>query len=176
MFSWTICKTSVSLQGSDRGFYLFYIRPQNFMKIFTNLFEFLDPFIPSLKGIYLAYSLDIAHNSNAPRKDYLLKVNNRNIRKGRLIRSELTTKTPERCQWRRFAVFIVNFEHISNLYLAFVLLNLSTLMLTAYIAANSTIPIKFFRNITLYCSITCQEIVIFCGENLIPSRHLPAQS
>ena len=146
------------------------------MKIFTNLFEFLDPFIPSLKGIYLAYSLDIAHNSNAPRKHYLLKVNNRNIRKGRLICSELTTKTPERCQWRRFAVFIVNFEHISNLYLAFVLLNLSTLMLTAYIAANSTIPIKFFRNITLYCSITCQEIVIFCGENRIPSRHLPAQS
>ena len=88
------------------------------MKIFTNLFEFLDPFIPSLKGIYLAYSLDIAHNSNAPRKHYLLKVNNRNIRKGRLICSELTTKTPERCQWRRFAVFTVNFEHISNLYLA----------------------------------------------------------
>ena len=24
-------------------------------------------------------------------------------------------KTPEQCQWRRFGVFIVNFEHISYL-------------------------------------------------------------
>ena len=25
------------------------------------------------------------------------------------------TKTPERCQWYRFCVFIVNLEHISHL-------------------------------------------------------------
>ena len=28
------------------------------------------------------------------------------------ICSELTIKTPERCQWRRTGVFIVNFEHM----------------------------------------------------------------
>ena len=29
--------------------------------------------------------------------------------------SKLTLKTPKRRQWRRFGVFIVNFEHISHL-------------------------------------------------------------
>ena len=38
-----------------------------------------------------------------PADIYLLRVNNRN------------TRTLER-QWRRFGVFIVNFEHISHLY------------------------------------------------------------
>ena len=28
---------------------------------------------------------------------------------------KLTIKTPKRCHWRRFHVFIVNFEHISHL-------------------------------------------------------------
>ena len=31
-------------------------------------------------------------------------------------RSKSTIKTPERRQWRRFGVFIVNFEHISHLF------------------------------------------------------------
>ena len=31
------------------------------------------------------------------------------------ICSKLTIKTPKRRQWRRFGVFIVNFEHISHL-------------------------------------------------------------
>ena len=34
----------------------------------------------------------------------------------------LTIKTPERCQWRRSGVFIVNFEHISHLVIVFLLL------------------------------------------------------
>ena len=38
--------------------------------------------------------------------------------------SELIIKTPERRQWRRSGVFIVNFEHISHLVLVFLLLNL----------------------------------------------------
>ena len=45
---------------------------------------------------------------------YLLKVNNKNTRKGSEICSKLTIKTPERCQWRRSGVFIINFEHISH--------------------------------------------------------------
>ena len=39
--------------------------------------------------------------------------------------SKLTVKTPERQQWRRSGVFIVNFEHISQLILVFLLLLLN---------------------------------------------------
>ena len=37
----------------------------------------------------------------------------------------LTIKTPERRQWRRSSVFIVNFELISHLDLVFLLLTLN---------------------------------------------------
>ena len=46
---------------------------------------------------------------------YLLKVNNRNTRTRCEIWSKLTIKIPERRQWRRSGIFIVNFEHISHL-------------------------------------------------------------
>ena len=38
---------------------------------------------------------------------------------------KVTIKTPERGNWRRSAVFIVKFEHISHLVLVFLLLTLS---------------------------------------------------
>ena len=41
------------------------------------------------------------------------------------ICSKLTIKIPERRKWRRFGIFIVNFEHNSHLALVFLLLNLS---------------------------------------------------
>ena len=44
---------------------------------------------------------------------YLFKLNNRKIRAIFEICSESTMKTLEWCQWRRFGVFIVTFEHIS---------------------------------------------------------------
>ena len=48
---------------------------------------------------------------------------NKSITKTRCeICSKLTIKTPERHQWRRFGVFIVNIEHISLLVLLFLLL------------------------------------------------------
>ena len=56
---------------------------------------------------------------------YLLKVNNRNTRTRCEICSKLTIKTPERRHWRRSGVFIVTFEHISRLFLVFLLLTLS---------------------------------------------------
>ena len=43
---------------------------------------------------------------------YLLKVNDRNTRISCEIYSKLTIKTPDRRQWRRSGVFIVNFEHV----------------------------------------------------------------
>ena len=64
-------------------------------------------------------------NASAPANIYLFKVNsrNRNTRKGCQIFLKLTRKTLERRQWRRFGVFIVNFELISHLFSSAVLLN-----------------------------------------------------
>ena len=56
---------------------------------------------------------------------YLIKVNNRNIRKRCEICSKLIIKAPGRRHWRRFGVFIVNFEHISHFVLVFLLLTLN---------------------------------------------------
>ena len=44
----------------------------------------------------------------------MLKGNNRNARTRYEICSKLTIKTPDRRQWRRSGIFIVNFEHISS--------------------------------------------------------------
>ena len=53
---------------------------------------------------------------------YLSIVNNRNTRKRCEIYLKLTIKIPERRHWRRSDVFIVNFEHISLLFLVLLLL------------------------------------------------------
>ena len=55
---------------------------------------------------------------------YLFKDNNRNTRKRCEICSKLTIKTPERRQ-RRSDVFIVNFEHISELFPVLLFLTLN---------------------------------------------------
>ena len=52
----------------------------------------------------------------------MLTVNNRSNKKC-YIYSKLTIRTPERRHWRRSGVFIVNFEHISQLSIVFLLLN-----------------------------------------------------
>ena len=61
----------------------------------------------------------------SPTDIYLFKVNYRNPRTRCEICSKLTIKTPERRILRRFGVFIVNFEHISDLVLVFILLTLN---------------------------------------------------
>ena len=55
----------------------------------------------------------------------LFKVINRNTRTRCKVCSKLTIKTPERRQWHRSGVFIVNFEHTSHLALVCLLLTLS---------------------------------------------------
>ena len=60
-----------------------------------------------------------------PAEIYLLKVNNRNSRARCEICSKLTINIPQRRQWRRSGIFIVNFEQISHLALVFLLLTLS---------------------------------------------------
>ena len=63
-----------------------------------------------------------------PAKKYMLKVSNRNTRKRCEICSKTTIKRPERSHWRRSGVFIVNFKHISFLFLMFLLLTLNSLV------------------------------------------------
>ena len=60
-----------------------------------------------------------------PAGNYIFKVNNKNSKARREICPKLTIKTPERHQWRRSDVFIVNFEHISQLGLVLLLLTLN---------------------------------------------------
>ena len=64
-----------------------------------------------------------------PAKIYLFKVINRNTRKRYELCLKLTTKTPEIRHWWCSAVFIVNFEHISHLFVVILLL---TLQLTVF--------------------------------------------
>ena len=57
-----------------------------------------------------------------PANIYLFKVNDKTTRKACEICSKLIIKTPKRRYWRRSGVFIINFEHISHLFLVFLLL------------------------------------------------------
>ena len=59
------------------------------------------------------------------KRNNLFKVNTRNTRTRCEICSKLTIKVPERRHWRRSGTFIVNFEHISDLVLVFLVLNLN---------------------------------------------------
>ena len=77
------------------------------------------------KSSYIATYLQHNMKKEYPAGNYMFKVNNRNTRTRCEICSKLTIKTPERRQWRRSGVFIVNFEHISHLVLVFLLLTLS---------------------------------------------------
>ena len=60
---------------------------------------------------------------------YLFKVNNKNTKTKCENCSKVTVKAPERRQWQRFGVFIVNFEQISLFYLVFPLLTLNKKMM-----------------------------------------------
>ena len=57
--------------------------------------------------------------------NYMFKVNNKNTRAKCEICSKFTIKLPETRQWRGSGIFIIKFEHISNLVLVFLLLTLS---------------------------------------------------
>ena len=80
--------------------------------------------INKLTKLLLKYDGVLYLNSDvlkySPTGIYMFKVNNRNT-KTRF--SMLTIKPPERRQWCRSGVFIINFEHNSHLVLVFLLLN-----------------------------------------------------
>ena len=74
--------------------------------------------------MYVIYAYKQHHLYSLCPAIYLFKVNNRNTSKNCEICSKLTIQTPEQRQRGRSGVFIVNFEHISQLFLAFLLLTL----------------------------------------------------
>ena len=78
-------------------------------------------------GIHIIYGdLEAVRNTmevplvdiNIPANIYLFKVNSRTPKKGEIY-LKLTIKAPEQRHWRCSTVFIVNFEHISYLFLCF---------------------------------------------------------
>ena len=78
----------------------------------------------------LSTSLELKHKTDNPANINLFKVNNRNTSwKSCEICSKFTIKTIERRHGRHSGVFIVDFEHISNLFLVFLLLTLNKKML-----------------------------------------------
>ena len=101
--------------------------PQNYEEISLS-FDEVNKTMQKTSGVKLSHHFPLSkHNQMIfiPAGMYLLKVNNRNTRTRCEICSKLTINTPERRHWRRFGVFIVNFEHISHLVLVFLLLTLN---------------------------------------------------
>ena len=83
----------------------------------------------------------------APVNIYLFKVSHRKNRKGCEICSKLTIQTAEQCQSRCSCIFIVNFEHISHLFLVFLLLTSSKLMLAIW--RNFSVMLMVILHISL---------------------------
>ena len=81
----------------------------------------------TLKKLILAFesALLLSPEFHIPVGIYLLKVSNKINRTRCDICSKLTIKTPERSQCRCSGVFIVNFEHISQLVVVYLLLTLN---------------------------------------------------
>ena len=89
---------------------------------------------------------------SCPANIYLFKINNGNTRKSCELYLKLTIETIEQPQWRHFDVFIVNFEHISLLFLVFLLLISHKWMLVRSIACLwKTVNIEHWKT-TMSCS------------------------
>ena len=120
-------------EGLSFGIRLFLLNSRSFLFMFLIGFTlFIVWFLFSIFRLLHIFNLvtSAANSKLCPVGVYLLKANNRNTRTKCEICSVLTIKTPERRQWRRCGIFIVNFEHISHLVLVFLLLTLNMLMPT----------------------------------------------
>ena len=80
-----------------------------------------------------------------PANIYLFKVNNRNTGKECEICSELKIKPPEKHNYHRSGIFVVNFEHISQLFLVFLLLSLNRKMFAGDIKKERYVPVTIFK-------------------------------
>ena len=75
---------------------------------------------------------------------------------------KLTINVAEQCQWRPSDTFIVNFEHISNLFLEFLLLFLSFLLIWLGCTEKNFKKVKkFYRALKCLARLaTAQKSVI----------------
>ena len=85
-----------------------------------------NPWKLSLKTALQSMFLNFIFCKQYPAGDYMIKLTIETLTRTRCeICSNLTIKTPKRCQWRLSSVFIVKFEYISHLVLVFLLLTLN---------------------------------------------------
>ena len=108
--------------------------------------------------------------STTPASIYLFKVNKRNSGKGFEICSKLTTKTPERRHWRCSGVFIVKCEHISHIFLVFLLLNLKKKMLAGTYAITFLVPQSIQEKLTMkknFSSLIARHLAFQETKNLL---------
>ena len=89
---------------------------------FLNFFSFLKLYFPAKLTCLSLMKWFPDFNAMYPANIYLFKVNNRSTGKRCEICSKLTIKTQEQS---RSGVFMVNFEHISHLFLVFLLMTLN---------------------------------------------------
>ena len=101
----------------------------------VNIHSNFISFFNTVKETKLIFSKSKEHLF--PGNIYLFKDNNRNSRKRCEICLKLTIKTPERRHWRRYGVFIVNFEHISHFFQMFLLLTLNKQMLAKLVLLHA---------------------------------------
>ena len=87
----------------------------------------------------------IVFSPHEPPGLYLFKVSNGNTTTTCEICSKLTIKTPEWRYWRRFGIFIVNFEQISHIVVVFSLLALNKQM-----SAGKALSMYIFQKWNLY--------------------------
>ena len=99
----------------------------------------------------------------------MFKVNNRNTRARREICSKLTTKIPERRDWRRSGIFIVNFEHISHLVS---IVNFE--QVNAWVSITLLLFLEMVKNESLaQCSSTNTRVVIIIFFMLLFLKFCP---
>ena len=117
---------------------------------------------------------------------HLFKVNNRNARKMCEICSTLAIKTPEQRHWHCSSVFSVNFEHISHLFLVFLLFTLNKSMLAGKLELHTKfcnfslflIPAKYKGQKSPACRLKPGQIRknYKTRTTSIPSKKILAQS
>ena len=110
-------------------------KPTNCFSVFDHItglalkgFKLNNKNTDSLKGKFnlrSSFSNLVMMKLSNPAGNYMFKVNNRNVRTRCEICSKLTIKIPERRQWHRSGTFTVNFEHILQIILVFLLLTLN---------------------------------------------------
>ena len=104
----------------ENSFCALLCEPIAFQYSVANALKYWEDLLETVEMMYALYSA-----KNCPAGIYLFKISNRNTGTMCKICLKLTIKTAERRQWRRSAVFIVNFKQIYHIVPVFLLLTLN---------------------------------------------------